>query len=721
MSADPDRDPYEFYYAEKLWRLLPEVYRAADSSDFDCKGPLLELVERLSAQGAILRRSIDRLWEDQSIESCDDWVIPYLADLLATNLVGSMDARGQRLDVGRTIYYRRRKGTVALLEELTHDCTGWDVRCVEFFRRMARSRHGLDPAIGRPADTGDPVGERDLQVAQGLVGLRTGTPAGGFADLRNAAGARRSGSPFDASFQPEPRGSVAFDEFFHTADVRRGQGNSGWYNIPRLGFFLWRLRSFGLELTTPVEMVGCPGPRQFTVDPTGRDLPLFAASNRTFGDAWVSPEEWQLPGAIPRDLLAVALADLYDTASLQNLAEVSPRSLGVYRLGGALPDLIPVEQITADPDATTAAFRIAPEQGRLLAVNDPGGNILVTYHTGFSSPIGAGAFDRLDAENRLPAVPGTPTPVVGGGNSLVAPLNALNGSKTGSIVVNDSLTYTTVADLAKLVDVSLRARSYSRPVVRPAVGTTWRFEGAATDSRLVLTGLLLSGCDVVLEGHLGDVFLSCCTLDPGTKGTPPNALATAADNRLLTPCRLLIAGEVRSLLIDRWITGPVMTTGQGHVERVTICESVVQALGTDRALSLPDAAVRLSRCTILGAAEVHRIDASECILHDLFTAADVQHGCVRFSAYAEGSTLPRPYESVQIAPRQPLFVSRRFGDPWYARLLDGIDASIASGAEDGSEMGSFAREKTPIKMRSLLIKLAEFMPLGLAPVLIPVT
>src|SRR5215467_13892599 len=206
MSADPDRDPYAFYYAEKLWRLLPEVYRAADSSDFDRKGPLLELVERLSAQGAILRRSIDRLWEDQSIESCDDWVIPYLADLLATRLVASLDARGQRLDVAKTIYYRRRKGTVAILEEIAADITGWDARVVEFFRRLSRTRHNFDPEIGLPAATPDPDGTRALQYAEGLIGRWTHTAIGGTADVRNVYGATRT--------------QTAFDEFFHTADMR---------------------------------------------------------------------------------------------------------------------------------------------------------------------------------------------------------------------------------------------------------------------------------------------------------------------------------------------------------------------------------------------------------------------------------------------------------------------------------------------------------------------
>src|SRR6516162_763425 len=174
-----DRDHYEIYYADKLWNLLPAVYRSQDTDAYGTNGPLREMVNRIGAQAAILRRSVDRLWEDQSIETCDDWVIPYIADLLATNLVASLDARGQRLDVANTIYYRRRKGTVALLEQLAADVTGYDACVIEFFRRLGRTRHGLDPEIGYPADSADPTGARLLQRTQNLTGLLTGTPAGG--------------------------------------------------------------------------------------------------------------------------------------------------------------------------------------------------------------------------------------------------------------------------------------------------------------------------------------------------------------------------------------------------------------------------------------------------------------------------------------------------------------------------------------------------------------
>src|SRR5690349_19875711 len=192
MSFD---DRYDAWYAAKLWNLLPAIYRAEDSDDFDAKGPLEELVDRIGAQAAVVRRTIDRLWEDQSIETCDDWVIDYLGDLLATNLVASLDARGRRVDVFHTIRYRRRKGTVAVLEELATDITGWSARVVEMFHHLGRTRHALDPAIG-PATAPDTL-DGQLQRAQRLVGARTRTPAGGYADLRDAHGAGLARTAFD--------------------------------------------------------------------------------------------------------------------------------------------------------------------------------------------------------------------------------------------------------------------------------------------------------------------------------------------------------------------------------------------------------------------------------------------------------------------------------------------------------------------------------------------
>src|SRR5262249_54426738 len=139
------------------------------------------------------------------------------------------------------------------------------------------------------------------------------------------------------------------------------------------------------------------------------------------------------------------------------------------------------------------------------------------------------------------------------------------------------------------------------------------------------------------------------------------------------------------------------------------------------ALALASGEVVLSRCTVLGTAKVHRLDASECILHDATTVDDTQHGCVRFSAWLSGSVLPRKYESVMLAPSAGLFSSQDFGRPDFAQLLATAGGEVTAGAEDGSEMGAFAREKSAIKERSLLIKYQEYLPLGLQPAVIYMT
>ena len=148
----------------------------------------------------------------------------------------------------------------------------------------------------------------------------------------------------------------------------------------------------------------------------------------------------------------------------------------------------------------------------------------------------------------------------------------------------------------------------------------------------------------------------------------------------------------------------------------------------DAAIALTDGDVKLDRVTLLGRAWFHHIEASETILDDLAFAEDPQRGCVRFSAWSTGSILPRKYESVEIAPRGPLFTTRVFGQPGYSQLLQSADSAVlrpvgrhSHGCRDGSEMGAFAGEKNAIKERSLLIKYEEFMPLGLSPVIIYVT
>ena len=109
-------------------------------------GVLRSLVEIIAEQAVYQRRSTDQLWNDEFIDLCRDWAVPYIADLLATRLVSSQNRRGRRVDVAKTIYYRRRAGTVRVLEDLISDITGWEGVVVEQFRRLARFHHLFDPS-----------------------------------------------------------------------------------------------------------------------------------------------------------------------------------------------------------------------------------------------------------------------------------------------------------------------------------------------------------------------------------------------------------------------------------------------------------------------------------------------------------------------------------------------------------------------------------------------
>ena len=129
----------------------------------------------------------------------------------------------RRADVAKTIYYRRRKGTLPMLEELARDVTGWGAHAVAFFEQLGWNqnlnhlRYAWSPSLLRPAqDSVDRVGT---------------------VNLRNLDALDRLDGPFELTT--------------HTVDVRRIRQAEGWYNIRNIGFFLWRLEGAHRRATTP--------------------------------------------------------------------------------------------------------------------------------------------------------------------------------------------------------------------------------------------------------------------------------------------------------------------------------------------------------------------------------------------------------------------------------------------------------------------------------------
>lgn len=569
MSAISDQ--YEIYYSDKLWNLIPTVYREEDGVDPDnpsAKGPLRELVERIGEQAAILRRSIDRLWEDQSIETCDDWVIPYIGDLLATNLVASNDPRARRLDVANTIRYRRRAGTMGILEQIAHDVTGWDARVVEFFRRLARTRHGLDPALDSPIL---------LQQAEGLTGVLTGTAIGGFADLRKVYGAIQTQAACDLTSIPvsdRPAAftsmqSGAFDEYFHTADFRAGRGSTGWECIPGLGVFLWRLYSYRVVRATPVL---CKNENNlYTFDPTGRRIPLFARAARNaqdrYGENWVSRAEWQMPTPIRRPLYDLRESSLYgdvDPAAVASASGAEP-SLAVYHYTGVRYELI-------DTATVGAKVTVHPEYGTFAVPPVVQGDPLAAgYHYGFPSSIGAGTYDRRIAGQSQ----SNPGPTVSAQNGALPALPA-----SGTLMFLDSLTYGPPTDIAAIADLAITSRNTERPLVQQHARASWTLSGGTPTSTLRVDGIFQSGGDIVLQGSYATVSITCSSLDPGTTGLG-QLFDQSVSGLDLKPSRLWIEGDINELIVDRSILGPIRIRGGGSIEQLTISDSIVQGIPTE--------------------------------------------------------------------------------------------------------------------------------------------
>src|SRR6185369_8455368 len=84
---------------DHLYNLLPAIYRLRDAE----RGyPLQALLRVVEEQVNVVEEDIARRYENWFIETCDDWVVPYIGDLIGWQQVheavepGSIAAAGSR-------------------------------------------------------------------------------------------------------------------------------------------------------------------------------------------------------------------------------------------------------------------------------------------------------------------------------------------------------------------------------------------------------------------------------------------------------------------------------------------------------------------------------------------------------------------------------------------------------------------------------------------------
>jgi hypothetical protein len=763
-------------HALDLYELLPALYRIRDAEQ---GYPLKALLEVLTEQADLIKEATDRQWDDLFIETCSRWIIPYIGDLVANNPLHDVDRsrledsaaalfpdlRGPdllpdlaiplRADVAKTIYYRRRKGTVPMLEELARDVTGWGARVVEFFQLLVWTQH--------------------------LNHLRPGCHE--HPDLRSVERAECVHGPFD--------------EACHSVDVRRISQGEGWYNIPNIGFFLWRLRSYPLD-RVPARPVDpdAAGEWRFHFSPLGHPAPLFTRWRREGDEAGLATE-LHTPGPIRRSFFCEDLrrhqelpADRPDATDLYGLprqmegldmATHRNWSLFVWCNGAPVhPDDIVCWRLEEWPTVRPAGSAVAVdvEKGRIALGDGWDGDTNspdVSYHHGFSADLGGGLYDRRkwlvrpeDFQQILFVQQESIAPEVH--TSLIDALDAWDPGQDTLIRILDSRTYELpgTIELSQEHSLVIEAENGQRPVLQTPLaedGSDLRLEIAADaadpEAVLTLSGVVVEGF-LHVTGNLKGLRLLHCTLVPGRHLGPVDGRPQGAEPSLIVEGGVpdeLVNAHLR-VEIAASITGPLRLPE--HAAGLWLLDAIVDGIrqedGWGAAIAAVDATgpappATLERVTILGHANFQQLPlASEVIFAAPVTVSRCQGGCVRFSFVPAGSRTPRRYRCQpdmviedRVADREaelgrsltddekevlaaevnawlmPAFTAVYYGLPGYAQLGIGCPVEIRTGAEDGAEMGVFSRLWQPQRETNLRIRLEEYLPFGLMPGLIYVT
>lgn len=741
MTRSPDR----------LFDLLPVVHRQRDAEQ---GYPLRALLHVIAEQVDVVEDDIDRLYENWFIETCEDWVVPYLGDLIGYRVVHEAGepgdvttARQQQLnkiliprrEVANTIRYRRRKGTLALLELLAHDVAGWPSRAVEFYQLLAWAQ---------------PLDHQRLD-------------RGRTADLRDGDGLDLLDGPFDA---------VA-----HTVDVRRlsSHRTRGRYNIPTVGLFVWRLKAYKIT-KAPAYCLEQFGAHCYTFSVLGNDAPLFTKPTPE-----PSPEHIAGPLTVPTPIRRRALErDLDAYYGPDKSFAVWVQDWADYPAHAPLPPEVLIVADLSDWQYRPPRNHIAvdPVLGRLAFPTRqlPKKGVWVRYHYGFSDDLGGGEYRRTLAQ---PA--GAVVYRVGQGEDYERINDALlrwrdDRPQHAVVEITDGGVYTEqlTIELAAGQSVALRAADRTRPVIRLMDWHTARPDALSVrgeqGSLFTLDGVLVAGRGVQCEGPLAEITIRHCTLVPGWTIGPDCEPGRPAEPSLE------LTDTQANVTIERTILGSIQVS-QDEVGTdpipIRLCDSILDATSPEReavgapAWPLAHAILTFERTTVFGEIQTHAIDLAEnSIFVGKIHVARRQRGCMRFCYVTPGSRTPRRYRcqpdlaeqderaaipTQAVGPAaqvmfvagegghegpaditahtltvdeqafisdvirrvrqrvRPRYTSTQYGMPTYAQLAHSCTDEIRRGADDESEMGAFHDLFQPQRAANLEARLDEFVPAGM--------
>jgi hypothetical protein len=714
--------------SERLYNLLPAIHRIRDAEQ---GYPLRELLHVIGEQVALLEADIGQLYENWFVETCQDWVVPYLGDLIGYRQVHEAGEPGAlvtpqdrlrnkiliaRRDVANTLRSRRRRGTLAVLEQLAADVSNWPSRVVEFAPLLSNYQ-GLN--------------HFNLQK-------------GHTANLHQLDALDRLDGPFD--------------ELAHTIDVRsiKTRRNQGRSNLPTIGLFVWRLIAFAVTETTAFRID--QSTNRFTFSVLGNDMALLTMPRSEAGPHTIAGEQ-NLPIPIRRRAFEQNKAFYYGPG----------KSVALYRRPG---ELVPLEQIQI-ADLSNWQYRpnrgyvaLDPELGRIaFPLREPPRQLLVSYWHAFSMAIGGGEYAR-PRKPSLRSVNGQTYgyyPVaeqVSSERAAQALQSAIDQWQKEAparalieIFSNNDYTKQLAINLGPGQALELRAADGYRPLI--CLLNTNRGEqddftiNAAVGSRLILDGLLISGRGLRIIGDPHRVQIRHCTLVPGWE-LEPNCKPRHEEQPSITlidspppdegdPLPVLVAHPSTTLSVEHSIIGSIrVLRDEVGKEPVTInlSDSILDATSpTIDALAAADcgfahAIATFVRCTVIGEIYTHAITLAENSLFiGKLRVARSQIGCMRFCFVSQGSRTPRRFncqpDLVEVAVAEadlkrreqrrvePQFNSLRYGRATYCQLAHGCAPEIVRGADDESEMGVFHDLFQPQRAANLRTRLGEYTAAGM--------
>lgn len=741
--------------SDRLYNLLPAIYR---TQDYEEGQPLRALFAVLEQELLAVERDIDGLYDNWFIETCDEWAVPYIGDLVKVPglHLGGFGTYSLRAYVANVLRYRRRKGTASVLEQMANDVTGWVSRVVEFKNLLAATQHVNHV---RPEN------------------LRT-------PDLRDTGSLELLGGPFETAT--------------HTADVRRVASGRGMYNIPNIGIFLWRLQSYWME-RVEAHYHEAGEETGYTFNPFGAGAPLF---NRPQTESEIThiAEEHNAPAPLRRR----ALYDELEARRAALAADETPSPIYFGRqpvfevyLDGE-QDPVPPEQIQICDLSTWSSVSAAegiraivdPQLGRLtLPIGVSASRVEVSYAYGFSSDIGGGPYDRSESlvdlfkDEKIVWWAAVSEKEGTGQNNfytnIAQALNAWNGqssARVGVIAVMDSSSYHEELTAANgiiipagrtLLIVAATWRSGSSPAasptalngdlnellaagdLRPVLKGTIEVTGNAGDTdepgTLILNGFIINGKIEVLQGHLGGLTLSHCTVAPARGAQLIVHSENNSNDELTIAVDKSICGAIQA---PKWMKGLRITDSivdsAVDPEEEGYPATAISAETSGDGITGYGPAATIERSTIFGTVFVREMSASETIFTEKVTAEQLQAGCVRYSYVPPGSRTPRRFRcqpELETASKidkaqtegnteltdtekaaikagveewlRPSFTSTDYGDPGYGQLSTSCPDEIRIGAEDGSEMGVFSHLKQPQREANLRVNLNEYLRFGM--------